>query len=215
MKYGAGSGVAIDVDERSLQTARRNLAPFHTVIVRYCSIYDIPYEREFDIAFSFGVIHHLDDPDLAIDQLVKATKPGGKVLIWVYGSEGLGAMLRILNPLRIHVFSRLPLSLLRLMAWVPALGVWVVAKSGASTLRYLQLLKNFPLRHVHHIVFDQMLPRTSNYLTEDAARALLERAGLENVVVRNVNDVSWCVLGERSSLGQKSSAEKVQWRQDS
>jgi SAM-dependent methyltransferase len=33
MSYGAAGGVAIDVDERSLAAARRNLAPFPTVEV--------------------------------------------------------------------------------------------------------------------------------------------------------------------------------------
>ena len=62
MKYGADSGVAIDVDERSLDAARRNLKQYPGVTVQHCSIYSIPYEREFDISFSIGVVHHLDDP---------------------------------------------------------------------------------------------------------------------------------------------------------
>jgi SAM-dependent methyltransferase len=60
----------------------------HLVIER-ASIYEIPYESEFDIAFSIGVIHHPEHPDIAIEQLVKATKSGGRILIWVYGYENL------------------------------------------------------------------------------------------------------------------------------
>src|SRR5689334_5343170 len=40
MSYGAASCVAADLDERSLQAARENLARFSTAEVRRCSIYD-------------------------------------------------------------------------------------------------------------------------------------------------------------------------------
>ena len=197
MKYGADSGVAIDLDERSLEAALDNLRPYPRVTVRHGSIYDVPYEDEFDIAFSIGVVHHLDDPPAAVKQLAKAAKPGGNVLIWVYGSENLGVLLKVLDPLRIHLFSKLPLPVLRALAVPPALAVWLLAKSGISRLKYFDLLRGFTIRHVHHIVFDQMLPRTSNYFTEDEARSLLESAGLGNVRTRNVNDVSWCILGQK------------------
>ena len=66
MKHGATSGVACDLDERSLAAARVNLEEFPTVDVRSVSVYDLPFKNEFDIAFSIGVIHHLDDPVCAV-----------------------------------------------------------------------------------------------------------------------------------------------------
>src|SRR5262245_34583760 len=69
MSYGAASCVAVDLDERSLQAARRNLARFPAAEVRKCSLYDLPYHDCFDIAFSIGVIHHLNDPRRAVRKL--------------------------------------------------------------------------------------------------------------------------------------------------
>ena len=65
MKYGAAGGTAIDFDNRSLAAARRNLAAFPQVEVRQQSLYDLTQEGVFDICFSIGVIHHLDDPLIA------------------------------------------------------------------------------------------------------------------------------------------------------
>jgi len=81
MTYGAASALAIDVDQRTLRQARQNLSVFPTAEVRYQSLYEIPQKEEFDIAFSIGVVHHLEFPDRAVTSLAAAVKPGGKVLV--------------------------------------------------------------------------------------------------------------------------------------
>src|SRR5882757_295785 len=52
MTWGARGGVAIDVDDASLASARQTLSGFPTVTVRKLSTYDIDYRDEFDLAFS-------------------------------------------------------------------------------------------------------------------------------------------------------------------
>src|SRR5262245_57816402 len=70
MVEGAMGGVAIDLDDRSLAVARSNLARHPSVEVRRQSIYDISEQDAFDIAFAIGVIHHLEEPQAAIERLV-------------------------------------------------------------------------------------------------------------------------------------------------
>lgn len=197
MSYGAASCVAVDLDERSLEAARRNLGPFSSATVRRCSIYDLDYENEFDIAFSIGVVHHLDNPSLAVRKLAQAAKPGGRVLIWVYGRENLGFYVNVLDPARKLFFSWMPLWLVRLLAYVPTAALWLLLKLGITPLAYLKLLKDFPFRHLHHIVFDQMLPRIANYWTREESTALLSAAGLKDVKAEWVNQVSWSVIGTK------------------
>ena len=198
MTYGAASAVAVDIDDASLAAARANLARFPAVEeVKRASIYGLPFENEFDIAFSIGVIHHLDDPDAAVGRMVRATRPGGRVLIWVYGYENLEFYVNVLNPLRKALFARLPLSFVRFLALFPTAMLWLMLRLGITPMAYLKMLRSFPFAHLRHIVFDQMLPQTAaNHWREQEARGLLERAGLlRNVVIRHVNDCSWSVMG--------------------
>ena len=197
MSYGAASCVSVDLDERSLRAARENLAKYPTAEVRRCSIYDLDYVDEFDIAFSIGVIHHLDNPTLAVRKLTQATKPGGRVLIWVYGYENLEFFVNVLNPARKLFFSWMPLWLVRLLAYVPTAVLWLMLRMGITPIEYLKMLKGFPFMHLHHIVFDQMLPRIANYWTRDEAAALLTGAGLTDVKTAWVNEVSWSVIGTK------------------
>jgi SAM-dependent methyltransferase len=195
MTYGAAGGVSIDLDDRSLEAAKANLARFPTMRVEKASIYEIPYQDKFDIAFSIGVVHHLGDPALAVRQLAKATKPGGKVLIWVYGYENLEFYVHVLNPVRKALFSWLPLPLVRLLAYIPTAALYLMLRLGITPIAYLRLLRKFPFMHLHHIVFDQMLPRTANYWRKDEAIALMQQAGLTDLHAEHVNECSWTVTG--------------------
>ena len=100
MIEGAAGGVDIDVDERSLDAARKNLAAHRAIEIRNQSIYEVREENTFDIVFSIGVVHHLAEPERAMQQLVRAAKPGGQVLIWVYGRENMGWLTRYFDPIR-------------------------------------------------------------------------------------------------------------------
>jgi 2-polyprenyl-3-methyl-5-hydroxy-6-metoxy-1,4-benzoquinol methylase len=105
MKWGAAGGAAIDVDQRSLSSAGRTLREYPSVDVCQKSVYDLAEENVFDIVFSIGVIHHLSDPQLALQKMVAATKPEGQVLVWVYGRENNGWIVWLANPLRKVLFS--------------------------------------------------------------------------------------------------------------
>jgi len=197
MKHGAAACVAMDLDARSLERARTNLAPFPAAAVRAASIYDIPYENEFDVAFSLGVIHHLDDPRAGVAQLVKAAKPGGRVLIWVYGYENLEFFVNVLDPARKLLFSWLPLVIVRALAYLPTAALWLMLRLGIRPIAYLKLLSGFSFAHLHAIVFDQMLPKTARYYRKAEALALLQHDALEPAEIYWVNECSWTVTARK------------------
>ena len=197
MKYGAASGRAIDVDETSLAAARKNLDDFPAVEVGYRSAYDIDDIDEFDISFSIGVIHHLEYPELALTRMTTATKPGGRVLIWVYGRENMELYVRFLNPLRRILFSRIPVRWVRILAFAPAAVLWGMLRLKILRLEYFRLLSTFSFRHLHHIVFDQMLPKIANYWRKDEVEKLMSAQGLVDIRLEWVNEMSWSAIGTK------------------
>lgn len=198
MSLGAVGGVSADVDEQSLAKARIGLARHGGLDVMFCSAYDLPWQDEFDIAFSIGVIHHLEHPERAVQAMTRAVKPGGTVLIWVYGYENMELYRNVLNPFRQALFSRLPLWLVRLLAHLPTAALWAGLRLGLMTrLEYLRQLRGFTYGHLHHIVFDQMLPRIANYWRRDEVEALMRQAGLQDIQLQWVNEVSWTAIGTK------------------
>lgn len=197
MLEGAWGGVAFDVDDRSLAAARENLGRHANLEVRRQSIYDIPEESAFDIAFSIGVIHHLAEPEAALRQMIRATKPGGHVLIWVYGRENMGWLTRYFDPLRKALFSRMPLRLVYHLSLYPSAALWLALRLGLSRLEYYRLLRRFTFAHLRAIVFDQMIPRIAHYWPREFVEALLRNAGLEDIRMVHVNDMSWSAAGRK------------------
>ena len=129
MTYGARGGVAVDVDERTLGRARHNLAPFTNLEVREQSIYEIA-EPIRSTSHSVSASCILSDPDAAVARLTRAVKPGGLVLVWLYGRENNGWIVHLFNPLRRALFSRLPLRLVHALSWPLAALLWCVLRLG-------------------------------------------------------------------------------------
>lgn len=204
LQFGAREGVAVDVDDRSLAAARRNLAPFPNAEVSWCSAYDLPFKDRFDIAFSIGVIHHLEFPDQALAGMVRAVKPGGRVLIWVYGAENTRWLTTVLNPMRKALFSRMPLGLVRHLSLYPSALVWLAVRAGVRPIEYFRLISRFTFPHLRSIVFDQMLPRIAHYWTRDEVEGLMQRAGLDDIELTWVNQMSWTAVGVRKPGAQSA-----------
>jgi SAM-dependent methyltransferase len=197
LSYGAASCVSIDVDDRTLARARQTLTPFPQAEIRHLSIYEIPDTNAFDIVFSIGVVHHLANPDAALARMTQAARPGGQVLVWLYGAENNGWIVKFFNPLRRALFSRMPLKVVHVLSIPLTAILWLGLRAGLARQPYLRLIRGFSFRHMRAIVFDHMIPRIADYYTQTEAIALLTRAGLVDVTAHWTNQMSWTVTGRK------------------
>lgn len=197
LRDGASQCVAIDMDERTLSRARGTLAPFTNAEVRRQSIYEIEEENVFDIAFSIGVVHHLADPAGAVARLARAVRPGGEVLLWLYGREGNGWIVWLFNPFRKAIFSRTPLPVVHACSWWLTAALWLALRPNFGLSPYLRQIRGFSFRHLRAIVFDHMIPRIALYYRRAEAIGLLEEAGLTDIRATWTNKMSWTVIGRK------------------
>ena len=204
LTYGAAGGVAVDIDQRSLESARRNLKPFPRVQVMRASVYDLPFEDRFDLGFSIGVIHHLDRPERALERMVRAVRPGGRVLIWVYGRENNRWLVSVLGPLRRVLFSRLPIGVTHHLSLYPAMLIWLLVRLGIRPIEYFRLIGKFNFAHLRAIVFDQMLPRIAHYWPRETVARMMADAGLVDVSLAWVNQMFWSAIGTRPISARRS-----------
>lgn len=194
VQYGASKVVGFDMDDRSLNAARENLKKFDNVAIQYGEIHTYNPGEQFDIVFSIGVIHHLYNPEKALRNLVRYVKPGGRLLIWVYGYEGNEWVVKFVNPLRKALFSKLPLGIMHALTYIPSIPLYLYIKLFPQKSAYLNQLKGFSFKHIHSIAFDQLIPEVANYWTKEEATALLSDIDeLHDVVVFSVNGLSWSV----------------------
>ena len=200
LNWGAEKVVSFDYDKRSVEAARKVLSKFSNSEVMFKSIYEIDWRNYFDITFSIGVIHHLNNPSLAIDNLVKSLKPGGVFLAWVYSLEGNEWIVRFVNPIRKYLTSKLPLALVHLLSYFCSVPLWIHIKFFNKKNEYLKQLSDFKFWHIHSIVFDQLIPDVANYWSKKEIAELFNKSELKDLrVIRPKNNCGWTVMGVKNS----------------
>lgn len=76
--------VALDSSTEAVESAARNLAGIADVVQG--DVRRPPFRADsFDHVYSFGVLHHVADPQAAFAALHALVRPGGRFSVWVYG----------------------------------------------------------------------------------------------------------------------------------
>src|SRR5262249_53317379 len=154
-----------------------------------CSIDELPWTAAFDLAMSIGVVHHVPDPKRAVANLVKATKPGGRTLIWVYGHEGNELLLTVLKPIR-ALTTRLPESATDLFTYLLSIPLYVALRLIPTTHPYFRRARTWRFRHLHLVILDQLLPRIAHYWTREEVIDLFQGLAVSHVEAFRKNNNS-------------------------
>ncbi len=201
-QFGARAVIGLDLSD-AVEPAWQNTRQYPNAHIVQGDILRPPVKRAFDYAFSVGVLHHLPDPEEGFRALVSRICPGGHISAWVYGREGNGWIVHLVNPLREKVTSRLPFRVLDALAAVVTVPVWGATKlvygpTGGHLGRhvlpygpYLAYIADFPYGEQRHIVFDHLVAPVAFYIRRDEFAGWFDRAGLEEVIIEQHNANSW------------------------
>lgn len=146
---------AIHIAEHNLQDSP-NIS-FLKESVYQCSLQ--PSSQDF--GYSLGVLHHLSDPQLALNKCTDLLKPGAPFLLYLYYDlhdkpRHLSILWKFSNIAR-FLISRLPYPLRSLFTDFIALTVYLPLASLSKLLIHFQLPTNhIPLSFYSHLSFDTM-----------------------------------------------------------
>ena len=160
---------------------------------------------EFDLVYCIGVLHHLSDPRLGFEAVLRHTKIGGRFNCWVYAYEGNALVRWIVDPIR-RVASKLPWWITKYAIALPlVVPYFVYAKliarlpfAGKLPLgKYSQWIARERFRFFHHVAFDQLVTPRTVYLKRATIDEWLRdpRVAEMYVIFRNGN--SWKFGGRR------------------
>jgi SAM-dependent methyltransferase len=201
MLVAAGAGHVVAVEPSAgVELLRENTRDLGArVEVVHASGEALPRDRALDLVVSIGVIQFIRQPGPVLRAALDALRPGGKLVIWVYGREGQGAYLAALAALR-AVTTRLPhraLDLLcrvldRVLDFYILLCRWLPLPLG-DYLRHTFARLSRPKRRL--TLYDQLNPSYVRYYRGAEVRELLERAGFREVRLHHRRGYSWTALG--------------------
>lgn len=81
----------IDITSRSIELTSKNLH-FHNFFsdLHVANTESLPFpDNNFDVVFSFGVLHHISNIEKAISEIERVLKPRGEILIGLYNRKSL------------------------------------------------------------------------------------------------------------------------------
>src|ERR1051325_7235169 len=208
-KYGAEVW-AVDLGP-AIEVARQNTAKMQKVQVVQADLHNLPFPYEsFDFIYSLGVLHHLPEPELAFQQLMRFLKPGGEVQIYLYWSpEGQPfkrALLLLVNALR-KITTQLPHTTVYALAFPAAIAAYACFVWPYRILKTIPGLRsiaekfpmkqysNFPFRVCVNDQLDRFSAPIENRYTRQDVSNWLNRAQLENPTVNP--DYGWVATGRK------------------
>ncbi len=212
-QHGVRRLVGIDLGS-AVDAAFANTRHIPQVCIVQGDIYHPPLKGGvFDAGYSIGVLHHLPDPKRGFAALASKVRSGGWFQAWVYGREGNGWLLLVLNPIR-RITSRMPLTLLKALSATVAVPVVLASKTiyrlPAVGPRlpygdYMRWLSTGSFAKTHAIVFDQLLAPVAFYMRKSEALAMVAVDGWKVEEIRHNRGMSWGISVARKA--ERSCAE--------
>jgi len=195
----------------AIEVARRNLDGVENCTFHRASVDDIPLDDGCcDFGYSLGVLHHVPDTQAGIRACVAKLKPGAPFLLYLYYRfDNKPVWFRVLwaisNAGRI-VVSRLPHFVRYLVSQVLAVVVYFPLARLAKFFESMGgRVANFPLSQYRNNSFytmrtdalDRFGTRLERRFTKDEIRAMMEHAGLENILFSETS--FWTAVGYKKA----------------
>ncbi|MEK7116484.1 MAG: methyltransferase domain-containing protein [Patescibacteria group bacterium] len=208
-RFGAKTVVGVDLSH-AVDAAFRNVGRLPGVHIIQADVYNLPLTPAFDYAYSIGVLHHTPDPARSFQCMVNKVAPGGSVSAWVYGREGNGWIIYLLNPIR-RITSFLPVPVTKTIAFVLTVILYAVLKIiylplASSRFKkwlpygeYLCSISCYSFREIFCIVLDHLIPEIAFYIREEEFRKWFASAHLRDAVITRRYNNSWRGFGWLSS----------------
>ena len=161
----------------------------------------LPADLDLDLIVAIGVLHHIPEPAGVIRAAHAALRPGGRLLVWLYGKEGNRAYLRFAEPVR-RVTTRLPHGVLVGISHIGGLAL----DAYIGLCRFVRLpmrdyarnvLAKLPRPVRRLTIYDQLNPAYAKYYERHEAYDLLAAAGFKDVQLHHRHAYSWTVIGRK------------------
>ncbi|NEP09867.1 MAG: methyltransferase domain-containing protein [Symploca sp. SIO2C1] len=187
----------------AIEVCKKNNAALDNVIYYQTTGDKIP-DGIYDIVYSFGVIHHIPEPDPVMSRIFEVLSPGGKAVIWIYGWENNELYLALINFLRIitvnishNNLDKISALMVKLVRFYSRLTQYFPLPLKDYMQTVIDKLKDYDVKH---IIYDQLNPHYAKYYRRQEAIDLLEKVGFENIKAYHKNNYSWTILGEKPKL---------------
>jgi len=190
------------VDLNTVEIAKERNKNFNNIDFLEDDIASMKLGKTFDIVFSIGVVHHTDDPDKTVQNLIEHTASGGKLILWVYSKEGNFLTEYLVEPIR-KIFltemtrkSLLMLSkVITLVMYLPIYSIYLLPLGFLPFYEYFNNFRRLTFYRNALNVFDKLNAPQVQFIRKSRAINWLPRDQFSDVQLSAYKGVSWRICG--------------------
>lgn len=192
------------VDLNTVDIARERNKDFSNVTFLGADIADMDLKKQFDVVFSIGVVHHTDDPDKTVSNLIRHVNPGGIIILWVYSLEGNWLVKNLVEQIRKIFLLNLSRSFLQIISKVITFSMYFPIYSlyllPFKWLPFYEYFGNFRKLSFHRNtlnVFDKLNAPQVDFISKERIKKWFVDEGFQNLHISHYKGVSWRVSAKK------------------
>ncbi len=154
--------------------------------------------KEFDVVFSIGVVHHTDNPDATFENMKKHTKSGGRTIVWVYSKEGNWMVEKIVEPIRKSLLVKmsrknlLTLSkIITALMYVPIYTIYLLPIKFLPFYEYFQNFRKLSFYRNTLNVFDKLNAPQVDFISRERIGKWFNENDFTDIHISAYKGVSW------------------------
>ncbi|MDZ4845795.1 MAG: class I SAM-dependent methyltransferase [Chitinophagales bacterium] len=190
------------VDLNTTDIAKERNKKFNNIEFVEEDIANMNLEKQFDIVFSIGVVHHTNSPDKTIQNMKRHVKPGGKMIVWVYSKEGNELVDKIVEPLRKRFLTKMSRpSLLTLsniitaLMYLPIYTIYLLPLKALPFYEYFQNFRKLSFYRNALNVFDKLNAPQVDFISKERIVSWFNPDEFKDISITPYKGVSWSGSG--------------------
>ncbi len=195
------------VDLEAVETTREKVVAWaNKVECVSADIAEMDLKRSFDIVNCVGVIHHTDDPTKTFRNLVRHTKPGGRVIVWAYAREGNFLMRTIVEPLRQLLLNQASHGTLWFLSCLLNALLWPVVQTiyrlPLRWLPYYEYFENYrkmSFKRNSLNIYDKLNAPQQHFISRKTIEEWFNSDEFEDIHISPYKGVSWRASGTKKA----------------
>ena len=198
LESGVRHVFAVEPSE-SFNILRQNVSDPNKVTCLKIKGGDLQAYGDLDFVFCIGSIHHILDPKTVITSAYNALRKGGRMVVWLYGYEGIEIYVNCIKAIR-FITTRIPDTALRIivrMIDIPlVVYMHLCSRFKLPFAEYSKVLMKLEPLHRRLTIFDQLNPNYAKYYKYEEALNLLS-GRFQDIKIKNRRNYSWTVVGTK------------------
>lgn len=199
------AATVVAVDLNTVDLAKERNRDYHNISYIEDDIANMNLGQLFDFVFCIGVVHHTDDPDKTVNNLMMHVKTGGKLILWVYSMEGNSLVAKIVEPVRKRFLKNMKRkSLLRLSKFItflmyfPIYTIYLLPIKGLPFYEYFKNFRRLSFYRNTLNVFDKLNAPQVQFIEKKRIENWFHNSAFNIVNIDSYKGVSWRVTAKKN-----------------